>query len=978
MMGPRSGFSGPDPKRQRLDGFSAAGGGGDAVQALASALLPGLTAALQQSGAAQAQQMPMQTMQQPMQTMQQPMQQPMQTMQTHQQRAPVGGPSSSMQIPNSCVGWLKGRNGAMVKDIQNRSGATIDVDQNSREGTFTNVQIRGTADQQRIGYGLVVGEITKALEASGDSPDAFPLGIRAVINIETQFVGWVKGPRGKVVQDVQLKSGTRIDVDQTHADTGMAQVRIYGTAEGTYEARRLIAAELSKVSPETAAAITSDLPPTPGGGNSYFPNSAGAGEADVLQVPNSCVGWLKGRSGGMIRDIECRSGCTLDVDLTAPDSIYTAVNIRGTPEQRKLGYGLVAAEVMKALTSTGESPEIFPVGTIDEFQLALQFVGWVKGPQGKVVQEIQVRSGTRVDIDQSNRESGFAAVRIFGVHSDVLDARRMIAAEISKVDPQTAASISADYALSEGAGMGQQQASHGQSRSFFAEPRQTSMPQTSGPGMSMQSMQPMQQMQPMQSMQPMQQGAPAGNCASTIETVSTICSLLQQVLQQAPSPVTAQLQNQLGSVAQNLQQVAAQQHQQQQQQQPMQMQQQHQQQQQQQYRMDNYGQQQNFALQDVSHGSGQYDVLHVPVACVGWLKGRQGGMIRDIEARSGATIDVDQTMTTSGFNAVSFRGSTEQQKKLAYGLVVSETMKAMMSTDVDPQTFPIGARDEFNIDNQFIGWVKGPQGKVVQDIQIRTGTRIDIDQATRDLGYAIVRIFGMVEGIQDARRLIAAELSKISPDTAMAICADIPAAAAQQPMQAGGGIHDTLQVPNSCVGWLKGRSGAMIRDIEGKAGATIDIDNSSQEFGYNLVHFRSASESGKALAYGLIVAEVVKAMGSTNEPMESFPIGARDEFRIDTQFVGWVKGPQGKVVQDIQLRSGTRIDVDQTARDMGYATIKVMGTAEGVQEAKRLLAMELSKVSPETAASISPGMVTMAQGVPANMMQTQFQGQLMG
>ena len=30
-------------------------------------------------------------------------------------------------------------------------------------------------------------------------------------------------------------------------------------------------------------------------------------------------------------------------------------------------------------------------------------------------------------------------------------------------------------------------------------------------------------------------------------------------------------------------------------------------------------------------------------------------------------------------------------------------------------------------------------------------------------------------------------------------------------------------------------------------------------------------------------------------------MGAKAEFQIDTQYVGWVKGPRGKVVQDIQV-----------------------------------------------------------------------------
>jgi len=73
---------------------------------------------------------------------------------------------------------------------------------------------------------------------------------------------------------------------------------------------------------------------------------------------------------------------------------------------------------------------------------------------------------------------------------------------------------------------------------------------------------------------------------------------------------------------------------------------------------------------------------------------------------------------------------------------------------------------------------------------------------------------------------------------------------------------------------------------------------------------------------------------------------------VDTQYVGWVKGPQGKVVVDIQVKSGTRIDVDQNTREMGYATVKIFGTHEGVKIARALIATTLGKIAPELATNL--------------------------
>merc|ERR1719464_1058401 len=110
----------------------------------------------------------------------------------------------------------------------------------------------------------------------------------------------------------------------------------------------------------------------------------------------------------------------------------------------------------------------------------------------------------------------------------------------------------------------------------------------------------------------------------------------------------------------------------------------------------------------------------------------------------------------------------------------------------------------------------------------------------------------------------------------------------------------------------------------------------------------------------------MKVMDQSREiPEPSFP-GMKAEFRIDVQYVGWVKGPRGKVVQDIQVKSGTRIDVDQSTPDLGYATVKVFGTLSGTQQARALIAAELSKISPEAAGQIVsdlPGGLETAQQV---------------
>uniref|UniRef100_A0A7S1LCZ0 K Homology domain-containing protein n=1 Tax=Alexandrium catenella TaxID=2925 RepID=A0A7S1LCZ0_ALECA len=391
-------------------------------------------------------------------------------------------------------------------------------------------------------------------------------------------------------------------------------------------------------------------------------------------------------------------------------------------------------------------------------------------------------------------------------------------------------------------------------------------------------------------------------------------------------------------------------------------------------------------------------------------------MIRDIESRSGAQIDIDQSTKDLGYSIARLRGGSMEQKKTARGLVIGEIAKVMeQSGEVLDPTFP-GRREELRIDGQYIGWLKGPKGKVVQDLQIRSATRIEVDQTNPQLGYATVKIFGTVEGILQARELIAAELSKVSPEAAGSISSQLqnleglhpeqppdhsmvlsssssssaadPQAlrAALMAMARSSSLHipgltddatllgalagtpagaalgiglgnlepqevEQVRVPNSCVGWLKGRNGAMIREIENRSQARIDIDQSTNDLGYSLANIRGDSNQ-RRVGSGLVIAEIAKVMDQSGEVLDASFGGCKIEFQIDSQYVGWLKGPRGKVVQDLQLRSGTRIDVDQSNPHLGYATVKVYGSGEGVQQAKSLIAAELSKAGPRKASMV--------------------------
>merc|ERR1719210_2412762 len=171
----------------------------------------------------------------------------------------------------------------------------------------------GAEDSKRRAFFLAVAEVTKVAEQSGEAAGC-AAGRIEHIPVDAEYVGWIKGPQGKVVRDVMNRSCTRIDVDQL-AEQRAATIKIYGTDEGIRSAKALIAYEVNKISPEMAYRMRG------------APGFVGA--SDTLVIPNNCVGWLKGRQGAMVQDIEHRCGVKVEFDQTAKDLGQCKVTLHG-------------------------------------------------------------------------------------------------------------------------------------------------------------------------------------------------------------------------------------------------------------------------------------------------------------------------------------------------------------------------------------------------------------------------------------------------------------------------------------------------------------------------------------------------------------------------------------------------------------------------------------------------------------------------
>jgi len=447
-------------------------------------------------------------------------------------------------------------------------------------------------------------------------------------------------------------------------------------------------------------------------------------------IPQKYVGWLKGSGGSQIRDMESRTGARIRIDQSTREAGYSVAQITGTPEAVQQCKAFVEAEVVRVqerdrVVMEHTSGPNANSSSFNEVQIPQRYVGWIKGSGGAQIKDIESRTGAAITMDQSTQELGFCRAMVYGSDEAVIAAKELIQNELARVQDRDRAS-----------GVGQ-----------------TIAPPSRGGGLNNGSKDALAIVATLLAAA----GQAAGSGGGGQQLMDALGMLANAVGGGAGAGAGAGGGCGGGGSGGGG------------------------------YGGGGYGGSYSSGAPRDPADDGRWDVVRIPNTCVGWLKGRQGAMIRDIEGRSGSQVDIDQTHKDLGYSTAHMRGGYAQ-KKTAHGLVIAEVMKALdQSGDATDPSLP-GTRTEFRVDTQYVGWVKGPRGKVVQDIQVKSATRIDVDQNTRDMGFATVKVFGTADGVRLARALIATELAKITPELAAQLVTDFPGGleAAQQEARSAG------------------------------------------------------------------------------------------------------------------------------------------------------------------------------------------------
>jgi far upstream element-binding protein len=259
-----------------------------------------------------------------------------------------------IEVAPSKVGQIIGSRGAVISDVQNRSGAKVFVNQNFPEGVNRQVSITGTPAQVQIATDLINKIIAEGPTAIHLNSLAGGPTIEVTIDCAQTLVGRVIGSSGATIKELQSRSGAKIQIDQNFPDGAPRKITVTGTQTAVSTASELITyvmengPNLPTASASSASPLTSIVGGPAMGANSH-----------VMECTKSVVGRIIGSRGETINQLQSKSGARIQINQTVPEGTPCKIEITGAPQSVALAAHLVQEVINgnagSALASVGSA-----------------------------------------------------------------------------------------------------------------------------------------------------------------------------------------------------------------------------------------------------------------------------------------------------------------------------------------------------------------------------------------------------------------------------------------------------------------------------------------------------------------------------------------------------------------------------------------------------------------------------------------------
>lgn len=322
---------------------------------------------------------------------------------------------------------------------------------------------------------------------------------------------------------------------------------------------------------------------------------------------------------------------------------------------------------------------------------------------------------------------------------------------------------------------------------------------------------------------------------------------------------------------------------------------------------------------------------------VGWIIGKGGSTLKEIEQAYQVKVSLDQSSKSTGYSKVQITGPEAQISK-AVGHINSSLSSAGYGDGVNGpcllETLPTGdnGKEDIQVKQRYIGYLLGKGGAAIADIEKASGCQIFVDQETKSLGYSVVQLLGLPEQVADAKQAIELSIER--------------AKAARE----GQVAEERVEVEQRCVGWLLGKKGGVVQEIQQETGAQIVIDQTTSNLGYSTVVLKGMVDQVDSARDRVNAAlEKVGATPMTAKAANTAGMGGskgnsiNTQVTVDQQWVGWLLGKNGSAVKDIEASTGAKISLNQDTKVQGYSTIALSGTPLQIQSAYEAMTESLRR-----------------------------------
>ncbi|ETK73873.1 hypothetical protein F441_19646 [Phytophthora nicotianae CJ01A1] len=245
--------------------------------------------------------------------------------------------SYDMKVPRELVGYIIGRGGETIRDLQMKSGAHIQIvreEEGAPQTPDRYVNIAGNQEALDLAQRLIqnlIDERQQNQSAGGfrerDDRDRMarygginPDGSDSVeLLVPNERVGLIIGRGGCTIKAIQQRTGTSVTIPQTpdpnHPDKRLITIR------GTMEAKEAAKFEIQSLVSEE-----------PGQRHGY---GMASGQTIYMQVPNDRVGVIIGKRGETIKGIQDRHAVRIQIPQVADEGSnppVRTISIQGPPQ----------------------------------------------------------------------------------------------------------------------------------------------------------------------------------------------------------------------------------------------------------------------------------------------------------------------------------------------------------------------------------------------------------------------------------------------------------------------------------------------------------------------------------------------------------------------------------------------------------------------------------------------------------------------